>query len=297
MMTAAAEAQAFWDLLPSVATARNKEELEGMQETAEAPLLTTPPNKRRKSQSPRSTRSTGTASTATPPSRGTRTQRPAKRQTNADLETAVRLVAQMAIRQEDHSNLTRSDRAFVLHMANQTPGIIAPFLKVTKRWQEMREATPDQVRLPLRLAELQNTPAAMTAVRNQGRLNAENQWIIEKWSPALQRLVKDEQRTPMDFDRTVELLAKLKAGFQEPVTLLRCHATRAITENMTKPTTVFLIEVSLRGAKADELYDCVRLLCGHSALSLIGAQLRPEGMKRSPACQELQKILNRLRDR
>ena len=140
-----------------------------------------PPNKRRKSQSPRSTRSTGTASTATPPSRGTRTQRRAKRQTNADLETAIRLVAQMAIRQEDHSNLTRSDRAFVLHMVNQTPGIIAPLLKVTKRWQKIREATPDQVRLPLRclvmdcilmemearLAELQNTPAAMTAVRNQ----------------------------------------------------------------------------------------------------------------------------------
>ena len=163
----------------------------------------------------------------------------------------------------DQARGPRSDRAFVLHMANQTPGIIAPLLKVTKRWQEMREATPDQVRLPLRclvmdcilmemearLAELQNTPAAMTAVRNQGRLNAENQWIMEKWSPALQRLVKDEQRTPMDFDRTVELLAKLRAGFQEPATLLRCHATRAITENMTKPTTVFLIEVSLRGCQ------------------------------------------------
>ena len=42
------------------------------------------------------------------------------------------------LRQEDVNNIPRSDRGIILHIRNQSPGLIEPVRNITRRWHQQR---------------------------------------------------------------------------------------------------------------------------------------------------------------
>ena len=75
------------------------------------------------------------------------------------------------------------------------------------------------------------------------------------------------------------------------LTLHRYHATRPLAETFKGPSVCFMLEISLRGAHAQKMYQALSSLAQCAAMKLMGANLVRERIKRSPLAALIHKML------
>ena len=73
-------------------------------------------------------------------------------------------------------------------------------------------------------------------------------------------------------------------------TLTRFAATKGISAD-TQGTVLFQADISLRARGSEELYTELARLQGSAIFQTIGIQFRPEGYKRAPVIQRIQRLI------
>ncbi|CAE7462527.1 jockey\pol [Symbiodinium natans] len=113
-------------------------------------------------------------------------------------------------------------------------------------------------------------------------------WTMMRWCPDTQKMIPDSCRPACSTDQTVKILQSLEADLMDTTLVLRFHSLKKWHEIQRQRKAVMLIEVSNRKSS---LHSGLLALCGHPALSMIDASLKPEGMRRSPMAQRLSKMI------
>ena len=231
-------------------------------------------------------------------------------QEEAGIKEVIRMLMQVSIRHEDHINLLRLDRSFLLWMKTSSPETMLPnIVAASKAWKEKREAgtTDTSLRVTLfrcLLVELKNRATQMvenselraklvTAGWLQVKEGQEPMWNPMMWSRTEEKEILVPDQGPMAQSDAISQIDKLLEGI-DSLTLQRFHSTRPLTDDYRSEMACFLLEISNRGTMATRLHQAMVTLCHSSVMFLIGARLRRETQKRSPVIDKMSKVLSSL---
>eukprot|EP00439_Symbiodinium_sp_Y106_P054033 s7031_g7.t1 len=217
----------------------------------------------------------------------------------AGIKEVIRMLMQVSIRHEDHINLLRLDRSFLLWMKTSSPETMLPnIVAASKAWKEKREAgiTDTSLRVTLfrcLMVELKNRATQMvenpelraklvTAGWLQVRDGQEPMWNPMMWSRTEEKEILEPMWNPMMWSRTEEKeilvpdqgpmaqsdalsqIDKLLEGI-DSLTLQRFHSTRPLTDDYRSEMVCFLLEISNRGTMATRLHQALVTLCHYRA--------------------------------
>ncbi|CAE7550215.1 pol [Symbiodinium sp. CCMP2456] len=211
-----------------------------------------------------------------PPRRGQqRRGNPSFGTSSSGLERLVANMASLCLRQEEELQLMRVDKQFLIHFSSGPQGLLPSLYAVAQKWNEAKEKSPPEVKNSLRGDDLF--------------------WPYKKWDG--QQLVLDTAREPVAHQIMLETVAELKQIFLSETEQLvhKFRSTRPLTAQIAGGALPFLLSLSCRGQVADQAHAKCNILCGSTALQLIGANMRAERAKRSPAANALAKDLDQLR--
>ncbi|CAE7384761.1 unnamed protein product [Symbiodinium sp. CCMP2592] len=219
----------------------------------------------------------------------------------------LRATARLALRLEDQQCLDRLDKAFLIHMRTQVPEcMLADMFRISEKWKEARDAVPPKVESSLRvilfksfmeefMSRLQKIDHAevMQGLIAQGWLyqeGTEHKWKYLMWDATQQKDVPHPTLDPIPHAQIVQAVQTL-LDHASDLTLHRYHATRPLVETFKGPSVCFMLEVSLRGAHAQKMYQALSSMAQCAAMKLMGANLVRERIKRSPLAVLIQKLL------
>ncbi|CAE7721789.1 unnamed protein product [Symbiodinium sp. CCMP2592] len=213
----------------------------------------------------------------------------------------------LALRLEDQQCLDRLDKAFLIHMRTQVPEcMLADMFKISETWKEARAAVPPKVESSLRvilfksfmeefmsrLQKIEHTEV-MKGLIAQGwfiQEGSEYKWKYLMWDTTQQKDVPHPTLEPMPHAQVVQAVQTL-LDHASDLTLHRYHATRPLVETFKGPSVCFMLEISLRGAHAQKMYQALSSMAQCAAMKLMGANLVRERIKRSPLAVLIQKLL------
>ena len=222
--------------------------------------------------------------------------------------TLVPLLAKLCLRHEDSLNILQLDRAYT--MIFKTSGeetMLAAINDLSNRWKELQSS--GQTDCPKRMAlfkgillELQTRAQTLLEVEAKVQLLVQYHWITKQegrepawmplvWSVAQQKEIACPDVGPLphsDAMKAIETLLALASG----QIVQRFHPTRQLAEEYTGEVLEFKLETSLRGAEAMKVHEALEQLCSSAIWMLVGARLRPQGLKRDPLARKLQELLS-----
>ena len=114
------------------------------------------------------------------------------------------------------------------------------------------------------------------------------EWTFFKWSHLDKKLIRDKDRgtiaQPALLERIDYLLANLRGDVVQ-----KFNSRPSLYEmgEELPETATFFLSISLRGPIAQQVHEHLVQLIGVSALMLVGASLKRELPRRSPAVQQL----------
>ena len=219
------------------------------------------------------------------------------------MEDLVKLVARVVIRHEDSIKILRQSTGWVIFAKTEAPTVIPKLVLTSQQWKE----TVTQPNSPLAGVSLRATlmwsiteqilaalkaldAAAVEKAQEAGWMNAEKQWVYQKWSPEQKLLVTDQTRIPLQTEALVKSVTELKSLATAEI-ISAFFPSRPLTANMQGNMVVLMLDVSFRKPAAHRFYDILEDLQGQAALQLCGIQLCKEGYKRSAAVQKLSDML------
>ena len=220
----------------------------------------------------------------------------------------LKATARLAIRLEDQQSLDRLDKAFLLHQRTQVPEcMLEEMFKISETWKEAKASVPPKVETSLRvilfksymlefqsrLRKIEHAEVVQGLVE-QGWLFKQGEdltWRYLAWDTTAQKDIQHptlEPQTHATILQAVQTLLELVSD----QTLHRYHATRPLAATFTGPSVCFMLEVSLRGAHAQKMYQALSTLAQCAALKLMGANLVRERINRSPLATKIHKMLD-----
>ena len=226
---------------------------------------------------------------------------------NSQMMELLRATARLAVRLEDQQSLDRLDKAFLIHQRTQVPECILPdMFKISETWKEARAMVPPKVVSSLRVilfksfmeeflsrlrkidhAEVTQGLIAQEWLFKDGE---ELKWRYLVWDSALQKDVHHPTMEPVSHTQIVQAVQTLLENATDH-TLHRYHATRPLAETFTGPSVCFMLEISLRGAHAQKMYQALTSMAQCAAMKLMGANLVRERINRSPLAVQINKLL------
>jgi len=248
-----------------------------------------------------------------PPRRGQqRRGNPSFGTSSSGLERLVANMASLCLRQEEELQLMRVDKQFLIHFSSGPQGLLPSLYAVAQKWNEAKEKSPPEVKNSLRVCLVNSMwlefyTRLETMVLNPQSLEGlvKHDWIQKKGTDLFwpykkwdgQQLVLDTDREPVKHQIMLETVAELKQIFLSETEQLvhKFRSTRPLTAQIAGGALPFLLSLSCRGQVADQAHAKCNILCGSTALQLIGANMRAERAKRSPAANALAKDLDQLR--
>ncbi|CAE7265457.1 unnamed protein product, partial [Symbiodinium microadriaticum] len=276
------EADIFAFCNPSLLTSRTKqlalpkkEEKEEMEPERED--STQPPKRPRPEPSPLFSASPQTGS-----------RRPQHRQPrNTQLSAEGKLLARALLHHEDQLAAQRMDKDFVLFMRQDYASIIPNLHAISTEWHAKKEEGHEGLTSSLRtvllaclvkelLARVQNMAST---TEGQGKLQAvhwldSNQaWTFLRWCHKSRKLVLDNNKESLSHTELVRQLTFLLENLRGDI-IHKFHSTKGldlVEENTSShPSVTFLLGISLRGEKANEMHEVLCKLLGCSMWQLIG---------------------------
>ncbi|CAE7274187.1 unnamed protein product, partial [Symbiodinium sp. KB8] len=284
------EADIFAFCNPSLLTSRTKqlalpkkEEKEEMEPERED--STQPPKRPRPEPSPLFSASPQTGS-----------RRPQHRQPrNTQLSAEGKLLARALLHHEDQLAAQRMDKDFVLFMRQDYASIIPNLHAISTEWHAKKEEGHEGLTSSLRtvllaclvkelLARVQNMAST---TEGQGKLQAvhwldSNQaWTFLRWCHKSRKLVLDNNKESLSHTELVRQLTFLLENLRGDI-IHKFHSTKGldlVEENTSShPSVTFLLGISLRGEKANEMHEVLCKLLGCSMWQLIGVSMKREGL-------------------
>ncbi|OLQ01358.1 putative 149 kDa protein [Symbiodinium microadriaticum] len=183
----------------------------------------------------------------------------------ASLEVQVAQLARVVMKHEDQINTAKLDRGFVFFMRNSEGSILQNLFEISQRTRQAYDNGQVQdnplrilllkalfVELEGRLKLLDQDPQALEKTKQQGLLGDQG-WFYKRWDRKARKLVDDPQRTPLPSKEMATLLMDM-FRLLNASTVLKFGASRGIHEEVLEDpdsTTVFLMEISLRGKAGD----------------------------------------------
>ena len=226
---------------------------------------------------------------------------------NSQMMELLRATARLAVRLEDQQSLDRLDKAFLIHQKTQVPECILPdMFKISETWKEARAMVPPKVVSSLRVILFKSfMEEVLSRLRKidhaevtQGLIaqewlfkdGEELKWRYLVWDSALQKDVHHPTMEPVSHTQIVQAVQTLLENATDH-TLHRYHATRPLAETFTGPSVCFMLEISLRGAHAQKMYQALTSMAQCAAMKLMGANLVRERINRSPLAVQINKLL------
>ena len=224
------------------------------------------------------------------------------------MKQMVRLVSIISLRHEDDLALIRLDRGFVLHQRTKAQqSILATMLDISSEWKTLQKE--GKVKSSLRLTlfrcfmtEFQSRVATAVTKQQTRDFMLQMGWVVTgqdgtvawnymQYENDEQKEIPDQDVKPLPHQTLLTTLAEVSKLANEE-TLHRFHAKRPMSENYEGDVLGFLIQISLRGPQANALFEALLLLVRSSSMSLMGAGLRRERIRRTPAATQLSKMLD-----
>ena len=218
-----------------------------------------------------------------------------------DEESLTTLLAKMVLRQEDNTNVLRAESAMVLHMQPTTPGLLHLLMQASQEWKKQTQAPQPTVvgktslrvvlaqlwarELRLRLQDEDHLKHA----RQEGWL-ASDHWVYQRWNAAEKKLEVAPQQGITHQDM-ITMLSSLSSDLGMQGVVHRFHSTRPMGANQ-QSTLVFLLELGYRSEPAQRAVATLQRLQRNAVLQVVGCQLRPEGLRRSPLAKRLATLLH-----
>ncbi|CAE7198217.1 unnamed protein product [Symbiodinium microadriaticum] len=219
----------------------------------------------------------------------------------------LRATARLAIRLEDQQSLDRLDKAFLLHQRTQVPEcMLEEMFKISETWKEAKASVPPKVTTSLcvilfksymsefqsRLQKIEHVEVTQGLIE-QGWLfkqGEELMWRYLAWDTTAQKDIQHPTLEPQSHATILQAVQTL-LELASDQTLHRYHATRPLANTFTGPSVCFMLEVSLRGAHAQKMYQALSYLAQCAAMKLMGANLVRERINRSPLATRIHKML------
>ena len=221
--------------------------------------------------------------------------------------TLLRAMARLAIRLEDQQSLDRLDKGFLIHQKTQVPEcMLGEMFKISETWKEAKASIPPKVTSSLRvilfksfMTEFQSRlqmvekPEVTEGLISKDwicRQGEELHWRYLSWDVEKQQDVHHPTLELISHTTILQSVQSLLEHVSDQ-TLHRYHATRPLAETFTGPSVCFMLEISLRGARAQKMHQALCNLAQCAAMKLMGTNLVRERIKRSPLAQQIDKML------
>ena len=115
----------------------------------------------------------------------------------------------------------------------------------------------------------------------------DDQWFYLRWSAEKESLVPEEPPRMSPHAALKAHLNSILESLEESRILYQFNTIKRLTEQ-TDQTLPFFIKVSLQGAKAQDLFQRLLLLCGLGCLQMIDMTLRRERLEPQKLSRQLQ---------
>ncbi|OLP94419.1 LINE-1 reverse transcriptase-like [Symbiodinium microadriaticum] len=224
-------------------------------------------------------------------------------------QDTVKTLARIVIRQEDQLAELRGDKGFFLFLREDPEVSVLPALiQISKDWHARQEAGDQALKSPLRtlllaclikrLRELMvlmtATPESVKKLQAAEWMNQAEEWTFFKWSHQDKKLVQDPDRGSIAQPALLEKIDYLLTNLRGDVVQKFNSRPRLYEMGDNLPeTATFFLSISLRGPIAQQVHEHLVQLIGVSALMLVGASLKREIPRRSPAVQQLAEMVFR----
>ncbi|CAE7232869.1 unnamed protein product [Symbiodinium sp. CCMP2592] len=223
-------------------------------------------------------------------------------------QSLIPLIAKLCLRHEDSINILQADRAYT--MIFKTTGgetMLSTVNDLSMRWKELQAA--GKTDCPKRMAlfkgillELLTRAKAVLSVEEKVQLLMQYNWIVKQdgrepawmplvWSVAQQKEIVCPDVGPLPHSDAVKALETLLALASGQI-VQRFHPTRQLAEEYTGEVLEFKLETSIKGLEAMKVHEALETLCSSAIWMLVGARLRPQGLKRDPLARKLQELLS-----
>ncbi|CAE7458256.1 Pol [Symbiodinium sp. CCMP2456] len=218
------------------------------------------------------------------------------------LQNHINLLGRVVLQQEDIISRLRNDKNFVLFLRNDANGTLGTLMRISRDWKAKKSLEPEQLKSPLRtvliacmireLMNLAQQAVATEEARNKHVtlewLNSEGNWNYRRWNPAERRLEVDKTRSPLQHAEAIRLLNfLLKCMTGDIVQRFAASKTLNFLEQQGAQVATFHLEISLRGSRAQEVYDALDRFTGSTLMNLIGVSMKRDTMPRSPLAKKL----------
>ena len=217
-------------------------------------------------------------------------------------QDTVKTLARIIIRQEDQLAELRGDKGFFLFLREDPEVSVLPALiQISKDWHVRQEAGDHALKSPLRtllmaclIKRLRELMVLMTATPESVQKLQAAEWMDQaertffKWSHQDKKLVRDPERGTIAQPALLEKIDYLLANLRRDVVQKFNSRPRLYEMGDNLPeTATFFLSISLHGPIAQQVHEHLVQLIGVSALMLVGASLKREIPRRSPAVQQL----------
>ena len=220
-----------------------------------------------------------------------------------DLSYQVNTMSRLLMRHEMEPTALRADTGFVMHLGAGTRGIIRQVFQASKEYHDQKSQQP-RMQLTLkqtmlmtvfrtlrdRLSQL-DTDAKKDLLPGLRKLGwyhqTDDQWLYLRWSAEKESLVPEEPPRMSPHAALKAHLSSILESLEESNILYQFNTIKRLTEQ-TDQTLPFFIKVSLQGAKAQDLFQRLLLLCGLGCLQMIDMTLRRERLEPQKLSRQLQ---------
>ncbi|CAE7350808.1 unnamed protein product [Symbiodinium sp. CCMP2592] len=223
-------------------------------------------------------------------------------------ETIAELLAiltRLALKHEDILAAVQADSCFMMYL--DTSGdlsITTNLYQITQAWQTKKRDTPELLTQSLRVTLLTalfmelRERMNMALLAEKREVLAKHQWIstsdpatwnYQKWDPTTEAAVVDAAKVGVPHQEAIEVIQKI-IQLVPSLLVQKFHSTRPQAAEYQSNVLPFMLMISNRGEKAQDLYNLFQKISDLSALRLIGARLRPHRQRRQPLALTLEDV-------
>ncbi|CAE6956728.1 unnamed protein product [Symbiodinium sp. CCMP2592] len=220
----------------------------------------------------------------------------------------IQMLIKLLLRHEDQLATFRLSTAWVFFLSAEKPvEILETLFATATQWRHQKLNDPASLKNPMRVILFQATwkemytraenirtkeDAKQTAV-DMGIYDEAKGFPYQIWNPKERKAQTDETRDPLPLDKVLALTAELMKLAAGNGVITRYHCTRPLTEEMKGTMTTWLMEVGLRDARCNRIWEILSILKGNASMKLIGGAVREERLQRTPLAQTLAQQLTR----
>ncbi|CAE7238605.1 unnamed protein product, partial [Symbiodinium sp. CCMP2592] len=226
------------------------------------------------------------------------------------MDPNLRAIIKLMLQHEDMLAAQRVDKVFILFVRQDYASIIPNLHSISQQFhQKTQDSSGDpQITSPLRtllmaclirenLARIQkmvSTSEGQGKLQAAGWMNDKGDWTFLKFCHKTRKLVQDTSRTCMSHQEIVRqytfLLENMKG---EIVQQFNSTQSLKVLEAQTgpKPQATFILQISLRGERANEMHETMCTLLGSATWQLVGVSLKRGTLKRSPLAEQLAQLV------